>query len=74
MATFGANINTIAEKLTDINVSLQTIAGAIQGGKITIDLTGVEQALRDLQFNGMLFKVGNRSIYFDGKLIGLGED
>lgn len=67
MPTFGENITIIAEKLTDINISLQTIAGAIQGGKITIDLTGVEQALRDLQFNDVAVRFGNLEFRLSGK-------
>lgn len=71
MATIAENIQVVAEKLTDINVSLQTIANAIQGGKVTMDLSGVEQALKDLQFNNITFTFGNTKISFDGKIASL---
>lgn len=67
MATFAENITVIAEKLTNINLSLQTIAGAIQGGKITIDLSGIEQALQDLQFNDVSVRFGNLEFRLSSK-------
>ena len=50
---------TITENLAEINASLQTIANAIQGGKVTIDLSGVEQALKDLKYNDIAVRFGN---------------
>jgi hypothetical protein len=71
MATFAENITIIADKLTEINGSLQTIAGAVQGGNITIDLSGVEQAIQDLQFNDLTVRFGNLEFLLSSKNSGV---
>jgi hypothetical protein len=66
MATFSENMTVIAEKLTGINSSLQTIAGAIGEGKLTID-PDLIAAVQDLKFNGQEIDFGTFRLRFDGK-------
>jgi hypothetical protein len=73
MATFNQNMQVVAdklvivaEKLTAINTSLETIAGAIADGKITVDPALVE-AVQALAFNGIDFDLGDLIIRLTGK-------
>lgn len=73
MASFGANIQTVADnlvivadKLTAINTSLQTIAGSIQGGQLTVDPALIE-AIQSLAYNGTEFDLGDLIIRLTGK-------
>jgi len=66
MPTFGENLTTIADKLTEINTSLQTISAAIQSGTLTIDPALIE-AIKDLQFNGETFDLGEAKIVCQGR-------
>jgi hypothetical protein len=66
MATFNANVQIIADKLTAINTSLETIAGAIADGKITVD-PALIAAVKDLQFNSEVLDLGEIRLVFNGK-------
>lgn len=66
MANFGANIQIIADKLTEINTSLQTISAAIQSGTLTIDPELID-AINSLAFNGEVLDLGEAKIVCQGK-------
>lgn len=53
---------------------LAAIATAINGLSLSVppaDLQGVEQAIKDLQYNGVTAKFGNLLLYFSGKATSL---
>ena len=73
MSTFNANIQVIADKLvivadklTAINTSLQTIAGAVADGKLIVD-PALTAAIQDLQFNSEILDLGDIRLVFSGK-------
>jgi uncharacterized phage infection (PIP) family protein YhgE len=75
MATFGENIQTVADKLnivadklTAINTSLETIAGAIADGKLIVD-PALTEAIKDLQFNSEMLDLGEIRLVFNGKAL-----
>lgn len=72
IAAIATSLQAINTNLTTINVAVSNIGGAVQGGQVTIDLSGIEQALQDLQFNSVTFHFGNLKVTFDGKTASLG--
>jgi len=72
MTSTRKNIETITEKLTAIDTSLQTIAEAISGGTLKIDPDLIE-AIRSLQFNGEEVHVGDIAVKFTSQSLTIGQ-
>lgn len=72
MTSIRKNIETITEKLTTISTSLETIAGAINGGTLKADPALID-AISALQFNAEELYLGDIAVKLTGRSLTIGE-